>query len=120
MTSGVAVRARRGPSRLLRSFAIGAAVAVVASVALAGFGVYRIYSSHVVRTAELEAMRLGQLVFDQERALLAAGPRGATRLDVSSARVAAIDTQILRHTASLAVTSLTFLDLDGRVVYSTE
>lgn len=120
MTSAVATRVRRGPARLLRSFAIGAAIAVVASVALAGLGVYRIYSAHVVRTAEIEAVRLAQMILDQERALLTAGPRGATRLAVSPARLPAIDTQMLRHTASLAMAGLTLLDEDGRVVYSTE
>lgn len=120
MTSAVAARVKRGPARLLRSFAIGAAIAVVASVALAGLGVYRIYSAHVVRTAELEAVRLAQMLLDQERSLLTSGPRGATRLAVSSERLPAIDTQMLRHTASLAMAGLTLLDRDGRVVYSTE
>ena len=120
MTSAVVARVRRGPARLLRSFAIGAGIALVVSVALAGLGVYRIYSAHVVRTAEIEAMRVAQMILDQERPRLTSGPRGGARLAVSPDRLSAIATQMLRHTASLAMAGFTLLDRDGRVVYSTE
>ena len=120
VASGVAERARRRPSRLLRSFAIGAAIAVVVSVALAGLGVYRIYSAHLVRTAEADAVRLAQTTLDQERTLLTAGPPGAAQLLVPPERLSAVDVQVLRHTASLAVAGLTLHDVDGRIVYSTE
>jgi diguanylate cyclase (GGDEF)-like protein len=113
-------RGRRGPARLLRSFAIGAAVAVAASVALAGLGVYRIYTAHVVRMAETEATRLAQMILDQERPLFTAGSPGRAALVVSSDNVPAIDAQILRHTAPLAVVGISVLDRGGRIVYSTE
>ena len=120
VTPTVAVRVRRGPARLLKTFAAAAAVTAVASVVFAALGVYRIHTAHVVRTAEMQAARLAHSLLEQERAMLTAGRPGATRLAVSPERLSAIDAQMLRHTEPLAVRALALLDRDGQVVYSTE
>lgn len=105
--------ARKTPARLLRAFAIGAVIALVASVGMAAVGIHRVYYANVRGTAELNARRLADVITRDARVFVfpAAGGTDAAR--------AALDAQLRRDVVSLGLVELTVFDRSGRAVYST-
>jgi diguanylate cyclase (GGDEF)-like protein len=103
---------QRSPSGLLRTFVAGSLVAIVVMVALAGAGVYRIYYSHVIGHAEVNALQLSRTVLEQERDLLAAPP--------AAAQLAGLDERMRRHLKPLDMLKISVFAPDGRVLYSSD
>lgn len=106
---------RRSPAGLLRTFVAGSLVAIAVMVVLAGIGVYRIYYSHVVGHAEVNAVHLTRTLVDHERDLLATGSASA-----DAAQMARLDERMRTYLKPLDMLKITVFAPDGRVLYSTD
>jgi diguanylate cyclase (GGDEF)-like protein len=106
--------ARKSSVRLLRTFTIGAVIALVATVGLAALGIDRVYYAHVGRTAEMHAQRLADT-------LVRAGRVSSTPplVPATDAGRAALDARLRHDLVALGLAEITLFDRDGREVYST-
>lgn len=104
---------KRRPAGLLRTFVAGSLVAVAVMVALAGAGVYRIYYSHVVGHAEVNAVQLTRTLAEHERDTLAGNPAAGDA-------AARLDERMRKYLKPLDVLKISVYAPDGRVLYSSD
>lgn len=102
-------------------FAAGSLLAIVTITALAAVAVYRIYYTHILQHAEINAGNLSEAIFDQERALLTGGTAaGARTLDVKPDAIPILDARMRRYLRPLEMVKIKVFGADGRIVYSTD
>lgn len=106
--------ARKSSIRLLRTFTIGAVIALVATVGFAALGLHRVYYAHVSRTAEMHAARLADTLVRDGR--VSATP---PLVPASAAGRAALDVRLRHDLIALGLAEITLFDATGREVYST-
>src|SRR5687768_7380776 len=101
--------ARKSSVRLLRAFTIGAVIALVATVGLAGLGIHRVYYAHVSTTAEMHAARLADTLVRDGRVSVTpplVPPNDAGR--------AALDARLRHDLTALGLAEITLFDGSGR------
>jgi diguanylate cyclase (GGDEF)-like protein len=107
-------------ARLLRLFAALSVIAVAAILALAGYGIYRVYSSEMVKTAEATAVHVGESIFEQERARLLRWGGKSTVIAVRPEEFDLLDLRMRKFLRTFNMHKIKVFSADKTIVYSTD
>jgi len=123
--SGVAVAASGlteggASARLLRLFAVLSVIAAVSILALAGYGIYRVYSSEMLKMAEATAVHVGESIFEQERARLLQWGGKSTVIAVRPEEFAVLDLRMRKFLRTFGMHKIKVFSADRTIVYSTD
>jgi len=107
-------------ARLLRLFAALSVMAVVSILALAGYGIYRVYSSELIQMAEAIAVHVGESIFEQERARLLQWSGKSTVIAVRQEEFALLDLHMKKFLRTFDMHKIKVFSADKAIVYSTD
>jgi diguanylate cyclase (GGDEF)-like protein len=121
MPNRTAHERRDSSQQLLRKLVAIALTSIVVILALATYGLYRVYFRHVIGEAEGDAVGIGQAVLALEReTLLSPGPDGLPRLHIEPAAAPALDRRLRIFLHPFEIVKIKVFAPDGTIVYSTD
>ncbi len=104
-------------SRLILASGISMVVIIVGS----GYGIYRIYSNHIIHAAEDNAVQLGQaLVLEQRDLLFSRDPAGRPRLFVDPRNLETLDRRLRPFLHSFQIVKIKIYNAGRKIIFSTE
>jgi len=96
-------------------------LSVLAIIALAGYGTYRIYGNEKIRDAEREAVAMGSAIFAHERSLLSGmGSDGREVVRVRREDFTTLDARMRDYLSPFDIFKIKVYSRDRTVVYSTD
>jgi diguanylate cyclase (GGDEF)-like protein len=117
----VALSARDRPARLMRIFFITSFISLAIIILLVGVSLHTIYSNHIIRNAEENAMNIGYAMFEQEKTFLVVSEGGKQRMNgVNDKIFPMLDLRMRNYLKSLNVLKAKFFDDRKKIVYSTD
>ena len=113
--------ARGSVGLLLRRLAIVASISALIIIAGSGYGIYHVYSGHIIRSAEEDAEHISRVLIDEQRDLLfTLGPDGKAKLFVDTMYRDVLDRRLRRFLHSFQIVKIKVYDAAGVVIFSTE
>lgn len=110
-----------GARRLFRGVVLLMALAIPVIVLLSGYGIYRVYQQHIVRSAEEEAVQLSKILIGEQRDLLFTdGPDGGSVLYVDPMYRDTLDRRLRQFLQAFHIVEIKVYDRQGRVLFSTD
>lgn len=106
---------------LLKVFIIFSALAIVAILLLTSVGIYRIYTYHIIRDAETDAVNIGYMIFGQEKdVLLSRDSEGETQVFVSAEDIPILDQRMRKYLHPLEIVKIKVFSKKREIVFSTD
>jgi len=113
--------ARGSVGLLLRRLVILASISALAIIAGSGYGIYHVYSGHIIRSAEEDAEHISRVLIDEQRDLLfTPGADGKSKLFVDPMYRDVLDRRMRRFLHSFQIVKIKVYDAGGVVIFSTE
>ncbi|AMV72878.1 diguanylate cyclase [Desulfuromonas sp. DDH964] len=113
--------ARGSVGLLLRRLAIVAGISALIIIAGSGYGIYHVYSGHIIRSAEEDAEHISRVLIDEQRDLLfTLGADGKEKLFVDPMYQDVLDRRLRRFLHSFQIVKIKVYDAGGVVIFSTE
>ncbi len=108
-------------SLLLRRMIIAASFSIVIIMVGGGYGIYRIYSNHILHDAEEDAVHLTEvLIQGQHDLLFARGENGRPRLFIDPANRTLLEQDLRQFLHPFRIAKVKIYDVSGRILFSTE
>jgi len=109
------------PDRLLRLLRLVSMVSMAVILLLAGIGIFRVYSSHIIDLAEKEAVATGKAIIQLERfSLLQQGPDGTIHLALPHSRLVRFDIQMRTFLQPFNILKIKVFSPEWLILYSTD
>ncbi|MBI3042507.1 MAG: GGDEF domain-containing protein [Betaproteobacteria bacterium] len=119
--AGLGLFDRRNPRYLLNLFSVLSVLSVAVILLLVGYGVYRVYSSEMIKGAENDAVAVAQAIFGQEQRVLAVrDPDGGERIRVAREEFAGLDERMRKYLHPFDMYKIKVFSRDKTIVYSTD
>ena len=114
-------RGSENPRGLERFIAVFSVIALIGISLFVGGSLHYIYRDHIIRNAEEDALKIGYIIFEREKALLVGtDDRGRQVLDVTSRNLPVLDRRIRLYLQPLNVVKIKFFDRGKKIVYSSD
>ena len=106
---------------LLKIFITLAIIFIIVILLLVSAGISIIYTKHIIRDAENEAINLSQMLFEQGKdMLLSSDSQGQPQISVSEKDFSRLDQRIRSHLQFLQIVKVKVFSSDREIVYSTD
>lgn len=111
---------RDASGRLLRLFSLLSVCAALAILIIAGYGIYRVYSSEMTSAAEATAAQVGESIFEQERAILLQRGGKGTVVMLKPDDFQELDLRMRNFLRTFNMHKIKVFSADKTIVYSTD
>ncbi len=111
-------RIEQDPNLLLRLLTYLALVSMLSILSLTAYGIYRSSVADVLRIAEDDALRIGQVMVEQQYRYLFSGDSAG--VSISSEHLTMFDDHVRDFLHPFGIVKIKVFSLDGTIVYSTD
>ncbi len=113
--------AKENVQLLLKKLLVVACLSMIVILAGTGYGIYRVYSDHIVRNAEEDAAHIAEvLLVEQEDLLFTDGTDGQPELYIYPMYVDTLDRRFRRFLTAFKIVKVKIYNADKVIIYSSE
>jgi len=121
MTETAATPVQSGAHLLLKKLVIVAYVSLIIILGGSGYGIYRVYSNHIIHSAEEDSGRVSAVLLIEQRDLLfTIGLDGRPVLFVDPMYRDTLDRRLRRFLAAFEIVKIKIYNTDKTIIFSTE
>jgi len=114
-------KARQNPDSLLNLLVKTAIVSIAVVVIMSSYGFYRIFSSYVIKSAEVNSVQLCRSLINEQKELMFVEPAGKpVQLGLHGTEILAFDNRLRNYLSPFNIIKVKIYNTGKRIVYSTD
>jgi diguanylate cyclase (GGDEF)-like protein len=114
------LKTRNNPDSLLNLLVGSAFISIVIIIILSSYGFYRVFSSFVIKSAEIDSVQLCRVLIEEQKELMFVKPAWKPfELGVQAANIS-FDLRLRQFLAPFNIIKVKIYNTDKRIVYSTD
>lgn len=115
------LKVRNNPDSLLKLLVVSAIISIVVIVIMSGFGFYRVFSSFVIKSAEMDSVQLCRVLIDEHKEFLFVKPHGRPlELGGQGDGTMPFDTRLRHFLSPFNIIKVKIYNTGKQIVYSTD
>lgn len=115
------IKARKNPDSMLNLLVSTAIISIVVIVIMSSYGFYRIFSSYVIKSAEIDSVQLCRSLINEQKDLMFVGPPGKpVEVGLHGAEILAFDNRLRNFLSPFNIIKVKIYNTERRIVYCTD
>lgn len=115
------IKVRKNPDSLLNLLVRAAVISIVVVVIMSSYGFYRVFSSYVIKSAEVDSVHLCRVLIDEQKELMFVEPPGKpVELELRGAEISSFDRRLRHFLAPFNIIKVKIFNNGKQIIYCTD